>query len=571
MAMETVYGSQDEVLYSSSSGDNVSERVQNLASSIYREFEVMMNTYGDAVIKDLMPLVVAILESLNQAYRDKQEHEVELELLRVENDNLKVQFEREKQSRKTSEQNFLEAEDAIDEERKLHLKKVEMLECNIRKLEIKVRNTQELVSRHEEREREMKDEYAKLHNKHSELFKKHVDYVERTKQQQLLENTARTKLVPCAVTLLPPGTVNRVPLSSLDIGAHKIESILPAPSALNDNTQMSNNLELSVDCLPVTNILQDNSLMKQGECDAPITCEDNLQDNGRQSDLHTVITEGERQEVSECLALNGTVHRVDVPLPSDWQTSDREPTTVLESGTQESDVHSVDASQDDALYQQCFTVPFAGNISILHSADIDDISENLTEEESKVLDSGPSLPTLNVSIFDELSEHGTAILGEMDSGADLTVASVSAAVENLIMENSELLATKNALNIVKDDLIARLDELTGEIDLLKAENERLQRSVDDRNARVSELEDELRKLKESNTNKQENSDGRGSFTRIDLMRVLVERNQYKERLMELQEAVRRADMARAAAKEQQEIVKPQKKKSSIWGLYETLF
>lgn len=34
-------------------------------------------------------------------------------------------------------------------------------------------------------------------------------------------------------------------------------------------------------------------------------------------------------------------------------------------------------------------------------------------------------------------------------------------VENLIMENNELLATKNALNIVKDDLIAKVDELTG--------------------------------------------------------------------------------------------------------------
>ena len=34
-------------------------------------------------------------------------------------------------------------------------------------------------------------------------------------------------------------------------------------------------------------------------------------------------------------------------------------------------------------------------------------------------------------------------------------------VENLIQENNELLATKNALNIVKDDLIAKVDELTG--------------------------------------------------------------------------------------------------------------
>lgn len=33
-------------------------------------------------------------------------------------------------------------------------------------------------------------------------------------------------------------------------------------------------------------------------------------------------------------------------------------------------------------------------------------------------------------------------------------------VENLIKENSELLETKNALNIVKNDLIARVDELS---------------------------------------------------------------------------------------------------------------
>jgi len=33
-------------------------------------------------------------------------------------------------------------------------------------------------------------------------------------------------------------------------------------------------------------------------------------------------------------------------------------------------------------------------------------------------------------------------------------------VENLIKENTELLATKNALNIVKDDLIIKVDELT---------------------------------------------------------------------------------------------------------------
>jgi len=52
---------------------------------------------------------------------------------------------------------------------------------------------------------------------------------------------------------------------------------------------------------------------------------------------------------------------------------------------------------------------------------------------------------------------------------------------------------------------------------------------------------------------------------VDLMRVLIERNQYKERLIELQDAVRRADMARAAAKELL-ASKPMKKRSSVWAL-----
>ena len=41
------------------------------------------------------------------------------------------------------------------------------------------------------------------------------------------------------------------------------------------------------------------------------------------------------------------------------------------------------------------------------------------------------------------------------------VSGMGKEVDNLIAENNELLATKNALNIVKDDLIAKVDELTG--------------------------------------------------------------------------------------------------------------
>lgn len=131
-------------------------------------------------------------------------------------------------------------------------------------------------------------------------------------------------------------------------------------------------------------------------------------------------------------------------------------------------------------------------------------------------------------------------------------------VENLIMENNELLATKwvlfiilkqkflpiefprNALNVVKDDLIAKVDELTGEQEMLREEILSLKISRSKLKERVSELEDELKKVKEANEARieagEDNSDvpmaQRKRFTRVEMARVLMERNQYKVNLIE---------------------------------------
>lgn len=67
---ETVYNSHDE------SHVVMSEKVQSLAGSIYQEFERMISRYDEDVVKDLMPLVVNILECLDLAYTENQEHEV---------------------------------------------------------------------------------------------------------------------------------------------------------------------------------------------------------------------------------------------------------------------------------------------------------------------------------------------------------------------------------------------------------------------------------------------------------------------------------------------------------------
>ena len=82
----------------------MSEKVSQLAASVYSEFEKMIKKYDEDVVKELMPLVVGILENLDQAYTDKQEAEVDQELLRDDNEQLLTQYEREKQLRKSAEQ-----------------------------------------------------------------------------------------------------------------------------------------------------------------------------------------------------------------------------------------------------------------------------------------------------------------------------------------------------------------------------------------------------------------------------------------------------------------------------------
>lgn len=52
---------------------------------------------------------------------------------------------------------------------------------------------------------------------------------------------------------------------------------------------------------------------------------------------------------------------------------------------------------------------------------------------------------------------------------------------------------------------------------------------------------------------------RKRFTRVEMARVLMERNQYKERLIELQEAIRWSELVRASKTEGE-------KKSAIWKL-----
>ena len=92
--------------------------------------------------------------------------------------------------------------------------------------------------------------------------------------------------------------------------------------------------------------------------------------------------------------------------------------------------------------------------------------------------------------------------------------------------------------------------------------------------KVQELEEDLKAAREESdkAGKKEKSDDeeevpmaqRKRFTRVEMARVLMERNQYKERFMELQEAVRWTEMIRASKTTDPAIQK--QNKQGIWKL-----
>ncbi|XP_019740454.1 C-Jun-amino-terminal kinase-interacting protein 4-like [Hippocampus comes] len=100
-----------------------------------------------------------------------------------------------------------------------------------------------------------------------------------------------------------------------------------------------------------------------------------------------------------------------------------------------------------------------------------------------------------------------------------------------------------------DELSCEKEVLQGELDAVTQAKIRLEEKNKD-------LEDELKKVQaelgnskhKSKTENEDDSDvptaQRKRFTRVEMARVLMERNQYKERLMELQEAVRWTEMIR---------------------------
>uniref|UniRef100_A0A8C8K5R3 C-Jun-amino-terminal kinase-interacting protein 4 n=1 Tax=Oncorhynchus tshawytscha TaxID=74940 RepID=A0A8C8K5R3_ONCTS len=489
----------DGVLYQDDSGSSamMSERVSGLASSIYREFERLIGQYDENVVKELMPLVVAVLENLDAVFAENQEHEVELELLKEDNEQLVTQYEREKSLRKSAEERYMVFEDSQEMEKKDLQSRLVLLESQTRQTELKTRNYSDQIGRLEEREAELKKEYHALHQRHTEMIHSYMEHLERAKHQQhAAVQEAPTDTSTSRSRKERPISMGLFPLPGYDLTSDSQREAVETPSEAWRCKDLSHP--------------RSNTSLKVSIYSSP---------------------------ASHFKLINLTCYSLSSPHAADDNSESLEVQAIIES-TPELDM-------DLSGYRDAST-PTKG-------AGIENMAFDRNTE----------------SLFAELSSAGPDMeidIADMDEGADLL--GMGREVEHLIHENTQLLETKNALNMVKNDLMARVDELSCEKEVLQGELEAVTQAKTRLEEKSKELEEELKKVRAEAEEADVPTAQRKRFTRVEMARVLMERNQYKERLMELQEAVRWTEMIRAS---RENPATADKKKSSIWQFFSRLF
>ncbi|XP_036593247.1 C-Jun-amino-terminal kinase-interacting protein 3 isoform X13 [Trichosurus vulpecula] len=539
------------------SGSVMSERVSGLAGSIYREFERLISCYDEEVVKELMPLVVNVLENLDSVLSENQEHEVELELLREDNEQLLTQYEREKALRKQAEEKFIEFEDALEQEKKDLQIQVEHYEFQTRQLELKAKNYADQISRLEERESEMKKEYNALHQRHTEMIQTYVEHIERSKMQQVGGNSQTEGSLPGRSPRQSWRKSRKERPTSLNV--------FPLADGMCPHDEMSESGQSSAAATPSTTGTKSNTPTSSVPSAAVTPLNESLQPLGDYGlgAKNSKRAREKRNSRNMEVQVTQEMRNVSIGMGSSDEWSDVQ--DIIDSTPE------LDMCQEPRL-ERTGNSPTQGIVNKAFGINTD-------------------------SLYHELSTAGSEVIGDVDEGADLLgeFSGMGKEVGNLLLENSQLLETKNALNVVKNDLIAKVDQLSGEQEVLKGELEATKQAKAKMETRVKELEEELKRVKSEaiiarREPKEEVEDvssylctelqcssplqdnipiaQRRRFTRVEMARVLMERNQYKERLMELQEAVRWTEMIRAS-REHPSV--QEKKKSTIWQFFSRLF
>eukprot|EP00117_Sycon_ciliatum_P032951 scpid11410/ scgid25451/ C-Jun-amino-terminal kinase-interacting protein 3; JNK MAP kinase scaffold protein 3; JNK/SAPK-associated protein 1; Mitogen-activated protein kinase 8-interacting protein 3; Sunday driver 2 len=180
-----------------------SPRVSVLATSLVQELSVLVESYDESSVSGILPILVSMLQSLDGALRDLNQTQSVLDEIAEDNEQLHAQFERERKHRREEQQKRLEAEDAVESERREYGDELDMLRQNNRRLQKQLTTTKDQMKRSEDKLVQLRADQTELRSKYTRV--NHA--LQLTMQREKRAFSRRTSTSTFSESPVPPSVI----------------------------------------------------------------------------------------------------------------------------------------------------------------------------------------------------------------------------------------------------------------------------------------------------------------------------------------------------------------------------
>ncbi|XP_007550101.1 C-Jun-amino-terminal kinase-interacting protein 4 isoform X1 [Poecilia formosa] len=477
--------------------------VSEEAGKLYAELQNVIETHGEGVVESLVPTFVWVLEGLANCKAQLREREEEVEREKAEREELLERYQAEKALRKESQEKYLELDDQFEQERRAMRGREKDREMRERDLEKKARQQADQLMALEEQKTNLSRELSTLRNAHNKLTNSYRELLEKRKESE--------RDSPLRNHVRPKNT--EFPSQALS-GSSVNEKIIQRPHS-NSGPPTLKALEAKEEKVFVA----ENPATDQFVADI-ISATPEL------TQFHSSVK-----------ASTPDKSKTDEPL-----------TDELEDELRNMDELQVGEVKGDEVEEN-------------NQKDGEEVDEeDCIEWDLRNTD----------SVFSELSGLSRDYLESVDRGASIRGSADQ--FEEILAQLEELKVLHESVEAARKALISRVVELTDDRSALALEVATLQETVAHVEGRLKEKEEEIKRLRrELETCRPEDPDNGCTsmrpFSRSEMARVVMEKNQYKQRLFELQEALRHSQTIRATKVEKL----TEDKKSSVWKKFNRLF
>ncbi|XP_031641505.1 C-Jun-amino-terminal kinase-interacting protein 4 isoform X4 [Oncorhynchus kisutch] len=482
--------------------------VSEEAGKLYSELQTVIETHGVGVVESLVPILVWVLEGLASCRAQLREREEEAEREKGERDELLERYQSEKLLRRESQERYLELDDQIEQERRTMRGREKERERRGKELEKKAREQADQLVALEEQRAGLGRELNTLKHTHNKLVLSYKDLLERKRD---LEREGS----PLSNHVRPKNSQSTQGQSESCVSGQELTDQRPET--------------------PPCSVLLEELVTKD---DRGIDIV--IKPDRDASFINDIISSTPELAKFHGLMNASTPVRADAKEPIRDKTSMGEEIKEVEEKEGEKEEKNEEGAKQEKEDEE---------------EDMDSLEWELRNTES---------------VFSELSELSQEYIESVDQGASVRGSTDQS--EEILSQYEELKHTHELVNAARKALISRVEELTNERSALKVEVTSCQETVTRLEGRMKEMEEETKRLrKELEANKSDDDSSLPlslrRFSRSEMSRVVMEKNQYKERLFELQEAVRRSQTIRATQEERI----TERERSSVWRRFNRLF